>query len=117
MAATETSSSSNTSLFYRLFFDKELRSVTIQVITMALIFAFFFFIVNNAITNLETIGKGYSFSFLWDASNYDINQTLIEYDSRSPHWKAAIVGMGYPPVAGFTYCSFTPCQSSTGPFL
>jgi len=93
MAATETSSSSNPSLFYRLFFDKELRSVTIQVITMALICAFFFFIVNNAITNLENIGKGYSFDFLWDASNYDINQTLIEYNSRSPHWRAAIVGI------------------------
>ena len=50
-----------TSFFYRLFFDKELRAVTIQVITMALIFAFFFFILNNAITNLEAIGKGYSF--------------------------------------------------------
>jgi general L-amino acid transport system permease protein len=92
MTAT-TDSSSNQSLLYRLFNDKELRSVTIQVITMALIFAFFFFIINNAINNLEAIGKGYSFSFLWDASNYDINQTLIEYDSRSPHWRAAIVGI------------------------
>jgi len=90
---TAATKSGNQSLFYRLFFDKELRSVTIQVITMALIFAFFFFIINNAITNLETIGKGYSFGFLWDASNYDINQTLIEYDSRSPHWRAAIVGI------------------------
>ncbi|MCG6890197.1 MAG: ABC transporter permease subunit [Gammaproteobacteria bacterium] len=90
---TAETSSGNTSLLYRLFFDKELRSVTIQVITMALIIAFFFFIVSNAITNLETIGKGYSFDFLWDASNYDINQTLIEYDSRSPHWKAAVVGI------------------------
>ena len=59
---TAATKSGNQSLFYRLFFDKELRSVTIQVITMALIFAFFFFIINNAITNLETIGKGYSFS-------------------------------------------------------
>ena len=90
---TAETSSRNTSLFYRLFFDKQLRSVTIQVITMALIIAFFFFIISNAITNLETIGKGYSFDFLWDASNYDINQTLIEYDSRSPHWKAAVVGI------------------------
>jgi general L-amino acid transport system permease protein len=90
---TAATKSGNQSLFYRLFFDKELRSVTIQVITMALIFAFFFFIINNAVTNLETIGKGYSFDFLWDASNYDINQTLIEYDSRSPHWRAAIVGI------------------------
>jgi len=90
---TTADTSSKPSLFYRLFFDKELRSVTIQVITMALIFGFFFFIINNAVTNLETIGKGYSFSFLWDASNYDINQTLIEYNSRSPHWRAAVVGI------------------------
>jgi general L-amino acid transport system permease protein len=90
---TAASKSSNQSLFYRLFFDKELRSITIQVITMALLFAFLFFIVNNAITNLEAIGKGYSFDFLWDASNYDISQTLIEYNSQSPHWRAAVVGI------------------------
>ena len=90
---TTADTSSKPSLFYRLFFDKELRSVTIQVITMAIMIAFTFFLVNNAITNLETIGKGYSFDFLWDASNYDINQTLIEYDSRSPHWRAALVGL------------------------
>ncbi|MDH3218141.1 MAG: ABC transporter permease subunit [Gammaproteobacteria bacterium] len=80
-------------LWYRIVYDKETRSVAIQVLTIALLFAFFFYIVRNAIVNLETIGKGYSFSFLWDASNYDINQTLIEYDSRSPHWRAAIVGI------------------------
>ena len=90
---TATTKSGTQSLFYRLFFDKELRSITIQVITMALLFAFFFFIVNNAITNLEAIGKGYSFDFLWDASNYDISQTLIEYNSQSPHWRAAAVGI------------------------
>jgi general L-amino acid transport system permease protein len=90
---TTTTASSNPSLLYRLWNDKELRSVTIQVITIALLFAFFAFIVNNAITNLEAIGKGYSFSFLWDASNYDINQTLIDYNSRSPHIRAAMVGL------------------------
>ena len=80
-------------LWYRVIYDKETRSVAIQVLTLALLFAFFFYIVRNAIINLETIGKGYSFKFLWDASNYDINQTLIEYDSRSPHWRATIVGI------------------------
>jgi general L-amino acid transport system permease protein len=90
---TTSAASSNPSLLYRLWNDKELRSVTIQVITMALLFAFVAFIVNNAITNLEAIGKGYSFKFLWDASNYDINQTLIDYNSRSPHIRAAMVGL------------------------
>jgi general L-amino acid transport system permease protein len=90
---TTADTSSKPSLFYRLFFDKELRSVTIQVITMAIMIAFTFFLVHNVTTNLETIGKGYSFDFLWDASNYDINQHLIPYDSRSPHWRAALVGL------------------------
>jgi general L-amino acid transport system permease protein len=88
-----TTTSSNPSLLYRLWNDKELRSVTIQVITIALLFAFVAYIVNNAITNLEAIGKGYSFKFLGDASNYDINQTLIDYNSRSPHIRAAMVGL------------------------
>ena len=90
---TASGTSSNQSLLYRLFNDKELRSVTIQVITIALLFAFVFFLVNNVMTNLEAIGKGFSFKFLFDASNYDINQHLIEYNSRSPHWRAAIVGL------------------------
>ena len=80
-------------LWYRIFYDKETRSVAIQILTISLLFAFFFYIIRNAIVNLETIGKGYSFDFLWEPSNYDINQTLIEYDSRSPHWRAAIVGI------------------------
>src|SRR5207249_2941443 len=28
---------------------------------------------------------------------------------------AAMVGIGYPPVAGFAYCNFTPWHGSTGP--
>ena len=55
---TTTTASSEPSLLYRLWNDKELRSVTIQVITMAVLFAFFAFIINNAMTNLEAIGNG-----------------------------------------------------------
>ena len=91
MSATDTSS--NPSLLYRMVNDKETRSVAIQVITMALLFAFLFYVVRNAIVNLEAIGKGYSFKFLSEPSNYDINQTLVEYTSRSPHTRAALVGI------------------------
>ena len=91
MSASDTSS--NPSLLYRIVNDKEMRSVAIQVITIALLFAFLFYVVRNAMVNLEAIGKGYSFSFLSDASNYDINQTLIEYNSRSPHTRAMLVGI------------------------
>ena len=92
-ATSQTPVSERQSLWYRIFYDKETRSVAIQILTISLLFAFFFYIIRNAVINLEALGKGYSFDFLWEPSNYDINQTLIEYDSRSPHWRATIVGI------------------------
>ena len=70
-----------------------MRSVLIQVITIALLFAFIFYIARNAVINLENLGKGFSFKFLSDPASYDINQTLIAYDSRSPHLRATYVGI------------------------
>lgn len=77
----------------RLWRSKESRSVIIQILTIAVLFAFFAFIISNAASNLEKIGKGYSFDFLWEASNYDISQRLIEYTSQSNHWTAMAVGI------------------------
>ena len=93
MEATSQSAVEQKSLWYRIVNDKETRSVAIQVLTLALLFGFFFYIIRNAVINLETIGKGYSFDFLWEPASYDISQRLIEYDSRSPHWRATLVGI------------------------
>jgi general L-amino acid transport system permease protein len=60
---------------------------------MAIIMGFLAYIVRNALINLETIGKDIDFSFLWQAAGYDINQHLIEYTSRSSHFKAGVVGL------------------------
>ena len=79
--------------FGRLWNDKEARSVIIQILTMALLVAFLAYIVTNAIANLESIGKTFSFGFLNEPASYDINQTLIPYTSRSTHLQAAIVGL------------------------
>lgn len=77
----------------RLWNDKQTRSVIIQIVAMVLIFAFFSYMIRNAIVNLEAIGKGFSFSFLEQPASYDINQHLIEYSSRSSHFRAMIVGV------------------------
>lgn len=77
----------------RLWNDKESRSVIIQIIALIAIFSFFGYMVRNAILNLEALGKGFSFSFLFQPASYDINQHLIEYDSRSSHLRAAVVGI------------------------
>lgn len=77
----------------RLWTNKEARSVIVQIFALILICALFAAMVSNAITNLEAIGKGFSFSFLSQPASYDINQRLIEYDSRSTHFRAMQVGI------------------------
>lgn len=77
----------------RLWTNREARSVILQIITMAALFAFFAFIITNAVYNLEQVGKTFSFSFLFETASYDINQTLIPYTSRDTHLRAAIVGI------------------------
>ncbi|NKB62075.1 MAG: ABC transporter permease subunit [Gammaproteobacteria bacterium] len=77
----------------RLWNDKETRSVIIQIIAFAAIFALFFYMIRNAVINLEAIGKDIDFAFLTQPASYDIGQTLIEYTSRSSHFTAMIVGI------------------------
>lgn len=77
----------------RLWNDEKYQSVIVQVIAVSLIFVFFAYLVRNAVVNLDTIGKGFSFDYLWQPSSYDINQHLIEYTSRSTHFRAMLVGI------------------------
>lgn len=77
----------------RLWNNKESRSVIVQVFALFVIIALFASMINNAITNLEAIGKGFSFKFLGEPANYDINQRLIEYTSQSTHTRAMMVGI------------------------
>ncbi|MEM7196278.1 MAG: ABC transporter permease subunit [Pseudomonadota bacterium] len=91
--STTTATVPQRNLVSRLWNDKETRSVIIQIIAFAAIFGFIAFMVRNAIVNLEAIGKGFSFNFLFQPASYDINQALIEYDSRSSHLRATIVGV------------------------
>jgi general L-amino acid transport system permease protein len=76
-----------------LWRDKRIRAVITQILVLAALFAFFAYIISNAVTNLEALGKEFGFEFLDAPANYDINQTLIEYDSRMPHARAAMVGL------------------------
>jgi len=77
----------------RLWYDKESRSVIVQILAIAIIFSLFFYLVRNAIVNLEALGKDLSLDFLGQPASYDISQSLIEYSSRSTHFRAMIVGI------------------------
>jgi general L-amino acid transport system permease protein len=76
-----------------LLYDTRYRSITIQVIFMALTVVFFFWLFENVTTNLKAAGKDFSFQFLWTRSGYDINQMLVQYSSDSTHSRALLVGL------------------------
>ena len=87
-----------------LLSDTRYRSYTIQIIALLLFFGSIYYLAQNIISNLEALGKDFSFRFLWDPASYDINQRLIEYTSRSPHWKAALVGILNTLLVAFLGC-------------
>ena len=76
-----------------LWTDRRFRAVLTQILVTAALFAFFAFIINNAVQNLDALGKTFGFDFLDAPASYDINQTLIEYNSRDTHFRAMIVGI------------------------
>ena len=90
---SETQGSAEPNILLRLWRNKESRSVILQILTIAVLFAFLAYIVNNALLNLAALGKTFSFDFLGLPASYDINQRLIEYTSQSTHFRAMLVGI------------------------
>jgi general L-amino acid transport system permease protein len=76
-----------------LWTDQKSRGLLIQIVALILLLLFIAYIVNNTINNLELLGVETGYGFLSEPSNYDINQRPIEYDSRSSHGRAAMVGI------------------------
>ena len=76
-----------------LLYDTRYRSHTIQVAALFAIMLAFAWLIDNAVQNLEALGKDFRFGFLFETAAYDINQHLIDYDSTSSHGRAAVVGI------------------------
>ncbi|ATI42909.1 amino acid ABC transporter permease [Pacificitalea manganoxidans] len=76
-----------------LIYDTRYRSMTIQIIALIGFLLLVGWLINNTLYNLATLGKPIDFGFLSDPAGYDINQRLIEYNSQSSHWRAAVVGL------------------------
>ena len=73
--------------------DTRYRSLTIQVVVLIGFMLLIAWLISNTFQNLNALGKDVNFSFLGQPSSYDINQRLIEYDSRSSHLRASFVGL------------------------
>ncbi len=84
--------------------DSRYRSLTIQVIAFLLFAAGVWWLLDNALTNLAAQGQTFSFRFLGQSAGYDINQRLIEYNSRMTHARAAVVGILNTLLVAFLGC-------------
>lgn len=73
--------------------DTRYRSMTLQVIAAILLALAMGYLYSNVAENLRAAGLNISFSFLGSSAGYDINQTLIDYNSQSSNLRAAIVGI------------------------
>ncbi len=76
-----------------LWSDEKNRQVLIQIFVLVFIFLLIGYFIRNTLVNLEALGREAGYGFLLTPSNYDINQHLIEYSSRSTHLRATIVGI------------------------
>ncbi|MEM0906917.1 MAG: ABC transporter permease subunit [Pseudomonadota bacterium] len=76
-----------------LWTDERFRGLFLQAIAMMVLMLGVAWLINNTVQNLSALGKDFDFGFLSQPANYDINQRLIEYDSRSSNARAALVGI------------------------
>lgn len=87
-----------------LLTDTRYRSITIQIIALIVVFAAGYFLIGNVVDNLAALGKEFGFSFMTQPASYDVNQQLIDYNSRDSHARAAVLGMLNTLLVAFTGC-------------
>ncbi|MBE4600877.1 amino acid ABC transporter permease [Vibrio navarrensis] len=76
-----------------LFYNPTFRSVLFQVLAILALVFFFYTIVNNALTNLESRGITTGFDFLSQEAGFGIGLTLIEYDETHSYGTTFVVGL------------------------
>ncbi|ARP38340.1 amino acid ABC transporter permease [Vibrio syngnathi] len=76
-----------------LFYNPTFRSVVFQILAVAALCAFFYTIVNNALTNLDSRGIATGFDFLSQEAGFGIGLTLIEYDETFSYGRTFFIGL------------------------
>lgn len=87
-----------------LIYDTRYRSMTIQVVALIGFLILIGGLIYNTSQNLASLEKEINFSFLWNPAGYDINQKLLDYNSQSPHYRAALVGVLNTLLVAFLGC-------------
>jgi general L-amino acid transport system permease protein len=74
--------------------DERVLAILTQIVVVAAVLGFFFFIYNNMVTALrEQMGVAFSFGFLDQVAGFDIGESLIEYERSDTYARAFMVGL------------------------
>ncbi|MGA1475052.1 MAG: amino acid ABC transporter permease, partial [Prochlorothrix sp.] len=76
-----------------LWRDDRVWKIIFQVIVLALILGGYFFLFYNFNLNLQRTGLSFSFDFLSSPAGFSVGETLVEYSSTDPYWRAILVGI------------------------
>ncbi|TLP41141.1 amino acid ABC transporter permease [Arcobacter arenosus] len=71
----------------------EKRAIIYQILALAGIFIFTYFVLNNMFINIEKRGINTGFDFLGSEAGFGIIQSLIEYDESNSHGRVFLVGL------------------------
>jgi general L-amino acid transport system permease protein len=73
--------------------DPRIRGIFFQIVVVALLAAFIYWIVGNTIENLRRANIASGFGFLRGRAGFDISDSLIAYSSDSTYGRAIVVGL------------------------
>lgn len=76
-----------------LIYDSKYRAYSIQFLFIVGLVLLFGWLIDNAATNLASLGISPSFDFLWNRAGYPVSMSLIDYSADSTHGRAALVGL------------------------
>ena len=102
--ATTTDEPAATFRLSMLIYDTRYRSMTIQIVALIGFLMALGWIFNNTAQNLQDLGKTPSYRFLGEPSSYDINQRLLDYNSRDTHLRASFLGLLNTLLVAFLAC-------------
>lgn len=91
--STKADSSQTRSRTKNLFYNPMFRAIIFQLVAVAALGFFFYSIINNALTNLETRGIATGFDFLSQEAGFGIGLTLIDYDETFSYGRTFFVGL------------------------
>jgi general L-amino acid transport system permease protein len=73
--------------------DPKARGIVVQIVVVASVVGFLWFIVHNTAINLEKRGIATGFQFLSQPAGFDIATSIIPYDATMTHGRVFLVGL------------------------